>query len=86
MHSTKAQLITNNGLRCMYCGRQVPYREINWHHIKPKAVCKFLKEPIDDSYENGSLLCLKCHAYVHTLYYWSREYQEAMDVIRRNKI
>lgn len=85
MHSTKAQLITNNGLRCMYCGRQVPYREINWHHIKPKAVCKFLKEPIDDSYENGSLLCLDCHAYVHTLYYWSREYQEAMNVIRRNK-
>lgn len=85
MHPTKAKLIANNGLRCMYCGRTVTYKEINWHHIKPKAVCKYYGEPIDDSYENGSLLCLDCHAYVHTLYYWSNDYRRAMDVIRRNK-
>ena len=85
MHPTKALLIERNGLRCMLCGKEVSYREINWHHIKPKAVCKYYGEPIDDSYENGSLLCLSCHAYVHTLYYWSAEYQQTMDEIRRNK-
>ena len=85
MHPTKALLICNNGLKCMLCGRTVSYNRINWHHIKPKAVCKYYNEPIDDSYENGSLLCLNCHSYVHTLSYWSKEYQNAMDVIRRNK-
>lgn len=85
MHETKALLIKRNGLRCMYCGRTVPYSQINWHHIKPKAVSKYYGEEIDNSYENGSLLCLDCHAFVHTLYYWSDEYREAMNVIRRNK-
>jgi len=85
MHPTKAALIVNNGLRCMYCGKVVPYKYINWHHIKPKAVSKYYGEPIDDSYENGALLCLDCHDFVHTLYYWSQEYQDAMDVIRSNK-
>ena len=85
MHPTKAELINRNGLRCMLCGKEVPYRQINWHHIKPKAVCKYYKEPIDNSYENGSLLCLECHDFVHTLYYWSAEYQYYMDVIRKNK-
>ena len=85
MHETKALLITNNGLRCMLCGKVVPYHEINWHHIKPKAVCKYYTEPIDNSYENGSLLCVKCHAYVHTLSYWSNQYQALMRKIRANK-
>lgn len=85
MHETKALLIVRNGLRCMLCGRTVTYNQINWHHIKPKAVSKYLKEPIDNSYENGSLLCLDCHAYVHSLYYWSDEYQNAMRVVRQNK-
>jgi len=85
MHETKAELITRNGLRCMLCGRTFPYREINWHHIKPKAVCKYLGEEIDNSYENGALLCLSCHAHVHTLYYWSREYQELMKQIILNR-
>lgn len=85
MHPTKAALIASNGLRCMYCGKVVPYNQINWHHIKPKAVCKYYHEEIDNSYENGSLLCLECHAYVHTLYYWSDDYQRAMEVIRQNK-
>lgn len=85
MHDTKAKLIVENGLRCMLCGKEVPYQQINWHHIKPKAVCKFYNEPIDNSYDNGALLCLDCHAYVHTFYYWSREYQALMATIRRNK-
>lgn len=85
MHITKYWLIKNNGLRCMLCGKEVDYRHINWHHIKPKAVCKYYGEPIDDSYENGSLLCLDCHAYVHSLSYWSTEYQDLMDIVRDNK-
>lgn len=85
MHETKAILILKNGLRCMLCGKEVDYHRINWHHIKPKSVCKSLGENIDNSYENGSLLCLDCHAYVHTLDYESDEYKCAMDVVRKNK-
>ena len=85
MHDTKYELIKRNGLRCMLCGKEFPYHEINWHHIKPKAVCRYYHEPIDNSYENGSLLCLSCHAYVHSLYYWSNEYQSAMEIVRSNK-
>ena len=85
MHPTKAELIRKNGLRCMLCGKECDYQEINWHHIKPKAVCKYYHEEIDNTYENGSLLCLNCHALVHTYSYWSDEYQYYMDVIRQNK-
>ena len=85
MHETKSLLIKRNGLRCMLCGRKVKYNELNWHHIKPKSVCKQHKEPIDNSYENGALLCLNCHSYVHTLNYWSKEYKEAMEKIQANK-
>lgn len=69
----------------MLCGKVVDYKHINWHHIKPKAVCKHYGEPIDDSYENGSLLCLDCHAYVHSIYYWSKEYEKATEIILSNK-
>ena len=85
MHQVKKLLIERNGLKCMLCGETVPYQLINWHHIKPKAVSKYLGEPVDDSYDNGALLCLECHAYVHTMYYWSKEYQETMERIRKNK-
>lgn len=85
MHPTKQLLIEINGLKCMLCGRSVPYAQINWHHIKPKAVCKYLGEEVDNSYENGSLLCLDCHAFVHTLYYWSDEYQTYMKRIITNR-
>lgn len=85
MHPTKALLIINNGLRCMLCGKDFPYRKLNWHHIKPKYICKYYNEPIDNSYENASLLCLDCHNYVHTLSYWSKDYKDAMEIIRRNK-
>lgn len=85
MHETKALLIVKNGLRCMLCGKEVPYNQINWHHIKPKAVCKYYGEPIDNSYENGALLCLECHAFVHQFYYWGKEYPELMERIKQNK-
>ena len=85
MHPTKQLLIQRNGLKCMLCGKEVKYEQINWHHLKPKAVCKYLGEEIDDSYDNGSLLCLSCHAYAHTLYYWSKEYADVTKLIRKNK-
>ena len=85
MHETKAMLIRLNGQRCMLCGRQVPYWEINWHHIKPKAVCKRNHEPIDNSYENGALLCLSCHAIVHSYNYGSDKYTYFTMVMLANK-
>lgn len=69
----------------MLCGRKKSYHEIQWHHIKPKSECKRLHEPIDNSYENGALLCLDCHAYVHTLKYHSKEYVEAMKKVIKNR-
>lgn len=85
MHDTKRLLIRYNGLKCMLCGAEVSYKEINWHHIKPKAVCRYKGEPIDNSYENGALLCVECHAFVHSLYYWSEEYRLVTDRILANK-
>lgn len=85
MHDTKRILIERNGLKCMLCGKEVPYSQINWHHIRPKAVCKYYGEPIDNSYDNGALLCLDCHAYVHTIYYWNPLYEKVMQKIRKNK-
>lgn len=85
MHPTKKLLIERNGLKCMLCGKEVAYNQINWHHIKPKAVCKYFGEPIDDSYENGALLCLSCHHLVHTIYYWDERYENFMRIIRQNK-
>jgi len=85
MHPTKQELIERNGLRCMLCGKIVEYKYINWHHIKPKSVCKANHEQIDNSYENGCLLCLDCHAFVHSFDYESEEYKQYMDVIRENR-
>ena len=79
MHETKAKLITNNGLRCMLCGEQFPYWQIQWHHVKWKSVCKKENIPIDSSYENGVLLCVMCHSYVHTLEYDSKKYKKLME-------
>lgn len=85
MHETKARLILNNGLRCMLCGEEVPYNQLNWHHIKPKSVCKHLNEAIDNSYENGALLCLSCHSFVHLFQYDSQEYKDITRLILLNK-
>lgn len=85
MHNTKYQLILKNGLRCMACGREVDYREIHWHHLKPKYVSKQNNEPQDDSYENGSLLCIRCHIEIHKYLWWDDEYQMMIDMIEGNR-
>lgn len=85
MHPIKRLLIERNGCKCMLCGREVPYELINWHHIRPKCWFKEQGLPIDNSYENGSLLCLDCHAYVHTLDYYDQEYGILMKKIYKNK-
>lgn len=85
MHETKAKLITKNGLRCMLCEKEMKYREIQWHHVKWKSICKKENIPIDNSYENGVLLCVMCHSYVHTLDYYSSEYQELMRKAVKNR-
>lgn len=85
MHETKALLIEKNGLRCMLCGREMPYALINWHHIKPKSVCRQNNEPIDNSYENGALLCVECHSIVHSYAYGSDQYRLFMMEILANK-
>ena len=85
MHPTKKELIERNGIRCMLCGNIVPYRLIEWHHIIPKHITKFFGLPQDDSYENGSLLCVNCHKQVHEYEWWDKEYEALMDVIRKNK-
>lgn len=85
MHETKALLIEKNGLRCMLCGRDVTYREINWHHIVPRYQAKREGREPDNSYENGSLLCLNCHSYVHSFDYKDPEYQALMKKVNQNK-
>lgn len=86
MHPTKQELLNINGPRCMLCGKIYPLRELQWHHIVPKYVTTFMGRPPDNSYENGSILCLKCHARVHEYLYWDDEYQFLTDVIEDNKI
>jgi 5-methylcytosine-specific restriction endonuclease McrA len=85
MHPTKEELIERNGLRCMLCLKEFPYHEIQYHHIVPKYASKHMGLPPDNTYDNGCLLCLKCHAKVHEYSYWSDEYQFLMDVIEDNK-
>lgn len=85
MHNTKYELIKRNGLVCMLCGRECDYKMLEWHHIIPKHVCKEQHKPIDDSYENGSLLCLTCHTYVHLLEHDKQEYDNAMQIVKMHK-
>lgn len=85
MHPTKELLIKRNGMYCMLCGKKCEYKDIEWHHIKWKSVSLRHKEPIDNSYDNGALLCKNCHHYVHTFKYYSDEYHDLMWVIRSHK-
>ena len=85
MHETKALLIVRNGLRCMGCGREVELKDLQWHHIVPKYVSKVNKQPPDDSYENGALLCKRCHIEIHRYLFWEEEYQMLTDLIKDNK-
>lgn len=85
MHPVKQLLIERNGCKCMLCGKEVPYEQINWHHIRPKWWFKKHNLPIDNSYENAALLCVSCHAEVHTHDYYSQEYGILMEKIYKNK-
>lgn len=85
MHPTKQLLIERNGMYCMLCGRKCTYRELNWHHITPKWVYHKKGIPVDNSYENGSLLCLDCHAYVHEFFYYSETYRLMMEDVKNHK-
>ena len=85
MHQTKQELIERNGLKCMFCGEEVPYENIEWHHIIPKHITKFFGLPQDDSYENGALLCKRCHKIVHIYEYWDVEYYRITQVILSHK-
>ena len=85
MHATKCLLIERHGLKCMLCGRTVPLKDLQYHHIKPKYASKADGEPIDDSYANGSLACIECHHYIHLYSWWSFEYQHLMAIILDNK-
>ncbi len=85
MHPTKKELIERNGLRCMLCLKEVPYEKIHYHHMIPKYYTKFMGLAQDDSYENGSLVCIDCHKKIHEYMYLDDEYQFLMDVIQGNK-
>jgi len=85
VHPTKEELIKRNGCRCMLCLKEVPYREIQWHHIVPKYYTTFMGLAPDNSYENGSLVCVSCHQKIHKYMYLDDEYQFMMDVIEGNK-
>lgn len=85
MHPTKYLLLCKYGTRCMCCGEEKPLKELQWHHIKPKY--DFLKhnEPIDNSEENGALLCRECHVNLHKYWYGTAEYMTFTQEIIRNK-
>ena len=85
MHDTKVQLILRTGLRCMYCGEEYPLYDLQWHHIKPRYVYKACHEAPDDSYENGSLLCKRCHVAIHKYKWKEKEYQAMTGTIKKNK-
>ena len=65
----------------MACNREVEYGELHWHHLKPRYVSKLNNEPPDDSYENVSLLCKKCHIEIHRYLWWDDEFQMMTDMV-----
>jgi hypothetical protein len=67
----KRQLIENYGCVCFLCRKDVG-RSITWHHVKPRYASG------DDSYENGSLLCEKCHVEVHRYNWGTAIYNDYM--------
>ena len=85
MHPVKELLIKRNGMYCMLCGKKCEYPDIEWHHIKWKSVTLRREGKIDNSYENGALLCTSCHHYVHTFSFYSDEYHDLMNVVRSHK-
>lgn len=85
MHPIKQLLIERNGCKCMLCGQEVEYEQLNWHHIIPKSWCKRNNLPIDNSYDNAALVCANCHAYIHRFDYGDKAYEELTKKMRKNK-
>lgn len=85
MKPAKWELIDRYGMRCMLCGKEFSYKEINFHHIKPKYVFKQDGLKPDDSADNGSILCVKCHCKIHEYLWWDDEYQLLTEIILQNK-
>lgn len=84
MNETKVWLIIEHGTVCMLCGKDVG-RKIQWHHIRPKYDFKRCNEKIDDSVENGSLLCPDCHKLIHRYDYIDYRYKRLTLEIKKNK-
>jgi hypothetical protein len=58
----------------MICGKYFG-KEITHHHIKPKYA-----DGTDD-YNNGSLLCTRCHCHIHKYEYNSKQYLQLTEEI-----
>lgn len=84
MHETKAMLIEVHGWVCAWCGEDVG-RAIQRHHIVPKSYFKSRRISVDESYNNSVLLCPLHHGIVHNNIYGSKEYEQLMKMILRNK-
>lgn len=84
MQQTKCDLILRYGTKCMLCGEDVGLT-IQWHHVTPKYYFKREGLEIDNSINNGSLLCPNCHTKIHKYQYGSKEYTKLTNEILRNK-
>lgn len=78
MKEVKRLLIERNGTRCMLC-RQDVKMAIQWHHAQPK----YAKG--DNSYNNGTLLCDRCHKHIHQFQFGTTQYTQLTIQILKNK-
>ena len=86
MHPTKHLLIQKNGMYCMLCGKKCEYDDLHWHHKKLKSITLKERGMIDNSYDNGLLLCVNCHKYVHQFSYYSEMYRTLMVSAEQHKL
>ena len=75
---TKQQIIDNAGTRCMLCGHDVGHA-ITWHHMQPRYAGG------TNAYENASLLCERCHRFIHIYLWESLEYTYYTRIILNNR-
>lgn len=74
----KIKLMKINGKKCMICGER-PSSPIEHHHLIPRSAGG------KNDYENGSLLCARCHSIVHKYEYGSCQYELLTKLIKTNK-
>jgi len=75
---TKEQLIREFGHICFHCGFDVG-KKIQFHHVIPCYAGG------SDYYNNGSLLCPKCHPKLHIFQFGTDEYTEFTNIILQYK-